>query len=61
MSGNGGKSFYVMSVKEKAFEKTAVTNVTIGANVKTIGKEAFKNCKKLFKGKGQGKQVKIIF
>ena len=50
-----------MSVKEKAFEKTAVTNVTIGANVKTIGKEAFKNCKKLFKGKGQGKQVKIIF
>ena len=42
-----------------------LSSVTIGKNVKKIGKETFKNCvklkayKKLFKGKGQGKKVKI--
>lgn len=44
----GGKTFKVTSVAKKAlYQKTKVTSVTIGANVKTIGASAFQNCKKL--------------
>lgn len=43
----GGKSFKVTSVAVKALRNTKITSVTIGANVKTIGSEAFRSCKKL--------------
>ncbi len=43
-----GRSFKVTSIMDKALSgKNKVTSVTIGTNVTTIGKEAFKNCKKL--------------
>lgn len=43
-----GRSFKVTAITDKALSgKNKVTSVTIGANVTTIGKEAFKNCKKL--------------
>lgn len=44
----GGKTFQVTSIADKAlYNKTKVSSVTIGTNVTSIGKEAFKNCKKL--------------
>ena len=43
----GGKSFKVTSIAARALRNTKVTSVTIGANVKTIGSEAFRSCKKL--------------
>lgn len=44
----GGKSFKVTSIAAKAlYKKTKVKSVIIGANVTTIGKEAFRNCSKL--------------
>ena len=46
----GGKTFKVTAVASKALKgKTKVTQVTIGANVKTIGVSAFEGCKKLSK------------
>ena len=46
----GGKTFKVTSIADKALKgKTKVTQVTIGANVKTIGVSAFEGCKKLSK------------
>lgn len=45
-----GYTFQVTAISAKAFLKNKkLTNVTIGANVKSIGKQAFKNCKKLKK------------
>lgn len=44
----GGKTFKITSIANKALSKqTKVTSVTIGANVTSIGKEAFRNCSKL--------------
>ena len=44
----GGKTFKVTSVADNALQKeTKVTSVTVGANVKKIGKNAFNGCKKL--------------
>ncbi|MBQ6843434.1 MAG: leucine-rich repeat protein [Agathobacter sp.] len=46
----GGKTFKVTSIADKALKgKTKVTQITIGANVKTIGVSAFEGCKKLSK------------
>ena len=43
-----GKTYKVTAIKASAFKGMAkLTTVTIGANVKTIGKNAFLNCKKL--------------
>ena len=43
-----GKEYKVTSIADKAlYNKTKVSSVTIGTNVTSIGKEAFKNCKKL--------------
>ncbi|MDE6024182.1 MAG: leucine-rich repeat protein [Lachnospiraceae bacterium] len=43
-----GKTFKVTSVYKGAFKnKTGITGVTIGKNIKTIGSEAFRGCKKL--------------
>lgn len=45
-----GYTFKVTAISNNAFKKnTKLTSVTIGANVKTIGKEAFSGCKKLKK------------
>lgn len=47
------KSYKVVKIKEKAFYKNqSVKQVTIGKNVKTIGKSAFIGCKKLQKVTG---------
>lgn len=44
----GGKTFKVTSIAKKAlFNRSKVTSVTIGENVKTIGASAFGKCKKL--------------
>lgn len=44
----GGKDFKVTSIATRAlYKKTKVTSVTIGTNVTSIGKEAFRNCNKL--------------
>ncbi len=43
----GGKIFKITSIGEKAFFKTKVYKVTIGANVKKIGAKAFNGCNKL--------------
>lgn len=46
----GGRSFKVTSVADKALKnRKKVTSVTVGKNVKTIGREAFAGCKKLRK------------
>ncbi|MCR4842171.1 MAG: leucine-rich repeat domain-containing protein [Eubacterium sp.] len=46
----GGKSYKVTAIKAKAFAKAKkLTKVTIGANVKTIGKKAFFKASKLKK------------
>lgn len=37
----------VVSIDEKAFEESNIVSVEIGGNVKTVGKNAFKNCKSL--------------
>ena len=45
-----GKKLKVTMIAEGAFEKnTSIKNVTLGKNVKQIGKKAFRNCKKLKK------------
>lgn len=45
----GGKIFKVTSIAKKAlFNRSKVTSVTIGENVKTIGASASGKCKKLF-------------
>ena len=45
-----GKKLKVTTIAEGAFEKnTSIKNVTLGKNVKQIGKKAFRNCKKLKK------------
>ena len=44
----GGKKFKVTSIADKALQKKAkVTSVTVGVNIKKIGKNAFNGCKKL--------------
>lgn len=44
----GGKSFKVTAIADKALKSNKkVTSITIGANVKSIGKEAFYKCGKL--------------
>ena len=48
-----GKSYKVTAVAAKALYKdTTVTSLTIGKNVKTIGKNSFYGCKKLTQVKG---------
>ena len=45
-----GKKLKVTTIAEGAFEKnTSIKNVTLGKNVKQIGRKAFRNCKKLKK------------
>ena len=45
-----GYTFKVTAIADKAFKKnTKLATVTIGSNVKTVGKEAFRDCKKLKK------------
>lgn len=44
----GGITFKITAIGNKAFyNNTRLTKVTIGANVKTIGKSVFQSCKKL--------------
>lgn len=44
----GGKKFKVTAIADKALKgKNKVTEVIVGANVKTIGKSAFESCTKL--------------
>ena len=52
----GGITYKVTGIAEKAFRNNkTIRSVVIGANVKSIGKQAFEKCKKLssitFKGK----------
>ncbi len=48
-----GKTFKVTEIDTKAFYKDAkITTVTVGKNIKTIGKSAFEGCKKLKTVKG---------
>ncbi len=43
-----GANFMIAQISDKALKnKTKITSVTIGKNVKAIGKEAFSGCKKL--------------
>ena len=43
-----GKTYKVTAIKDKAFKgMSSLKKVTIGKNVKSIGKYAFQNCKKL--------------
>ena len=57
----GAKSYKVTSIESKAlYKKTKVTKVTIGANVKTIGKKAFYGCKKLGSVKVNTKVLKSV-
>lgn len=61
-----GKTYKVTAIGGKAFVKcTKLTSLTIGANVKTIAKNAFNNCKKLgkitFKGKTLPTMAKKAF
>jgi hypothetical protein len=54
-----GKTYKVVSVKAKAFYKnTKLQKVTIGKNVKKIGKKAFYGCKKLSAIQVKTKQLK---
>jgi len=56
-----GKSFKVTAVAAKAFRQNQkLEKVTIGANVKTIGANAFKDCKKLKKINVKGSVVKKV-
>lgn len=51
----------VVEIDKKAFKGyTSLTSVTIGANVKKIGKDAFSGCKKLKKVTLKGKALKTI-
>jgi hypothetical protein len=53
-----GYDFKVTSISNGAFKKnTKLVTVTVGANVKTIGKDAFNGCKKLKKLTIQSKVV----
>ncbi len=45
----GGKKFTVSAIADNAIKNASVTNISIGANVKTIGDKAFYGCKKLKK------------
>ncbi len=55
-----GQSFQVTAIEKKALKKyTRLTTVVIGSNVKTIGNEAFMNCRNLNKIT-IGKNVKTI-
>lgn len=54
----GGKAYQVIGVKAGAFKGCKkLKAVTIGANVKQIGKAAFKGCKKLKKATVLAKQL----
>ena len=56
-----GKSFKVTSIKAKAFaNKKKLKSVTIGKNIKTIGKQAFFKCPKLNKITFKGTAVTKI-
>lgn len=56
----GGKKFKVTSIANKALKGTAVTSVTIGKNVKTIGTSAFEKCSKLKKITVKGTALKKV-
>ena len=50
---SAGKTYKVSSIADKAFNgKKKLTSITIGKNVKAIGKNAFANCAKLSSVKG---------
>ncbi len=56
-----GKSFKVTAITDKALKgRKKVTTVIIGANVKSIGKEAFRNCKKLSRITIKSTQLKKV-
>lgn len=56
-----GEKFKVVSIAADAFRNNRrVTEVTIGKNVKTIGKNAFNGCKKLKKIKIKTKELKKV-
>lgn len=44
-----GKTYIIVGVDANAFFKSTVTELTIGENVKTVGKDGFRNCSKLTK------------
>ena len=56
------KSFYkVVAIENKAFKnRKRLIKVTIGANIRTIGKKAFYNCKKLKKIIIRSKKLKKV-
>ena len=56
----GGKSFKVTSIANNALKGTAVTSVTVGKNVKTIGNSAFQKCSKLKKITVKGTALKKV-
>ena len=59
---NGGKAKYkVVQIGDKVFKNNKkLKTVVVGANVKTIGKEALKNCKSLRAVKFNGKAIAKI-
>ena len=56
-----GKTYKVTEIKDNAFKKFAkLKTVTLGKNIKTIGKNAFNGCKKLKTITFKGNSVKKI-
>lgn len=43
----GGKTYKITAIADKALKNTKVTEVTIGSNVTSIGREAFRGCNEL--------------
>lgn len=55
-----GKKYKVKSIAANAFQKSKMTGVSIGKNVRNIGKSAFMNCKKLKTIKIKSKKLKSV-
>ena len=61
VTGTDGVKYKVTSIGAKAMQNNRqLTSLTIGANVKTIGKSAFNGCKKLGKVKIQSTKLRSI-
>ncbi len=61
VTGTDGVKYKVTSIGPKAMQNNKkMTSLTIGANVKTIGKSAFNGCKKLGKVKIQSTKLRSI-
>ena len=54
------RAYKVTSINAKAFQDSDIKNLTIGANVTTIGKSAFANCSSLKKITIKSNSLKVI-